>query len=295
MRRGGYGWRVLGMMMENLNELRPRMMSVAYRMLGSVADAEDAVQDAYLRLHTADSVTSPEGFLIRTTTRRCIDQLRAAQRRRTYIGPWVPEPVDTTSGVDQGKLVDSLSQGFLLMLERLSPIERAAFLLRSVFDYEYSEIAEVLDKTEPAVRQIVSRAKSRLQQGIPRFETDTAKADRLAEQFMDACRAGDKALIESLVTDDVEVHSDGGGRVTAARVVIRGRNLTARFLAGVFHKKRRNCEMHAARVNGSLGVVFTLEGKVVQVVSFAIDGDIKAIYMTLNPEKLARWSATDIR
>jgi RNA polymerase sigma-70 factor (ECF subfamily) len=283
------------MMADNLDELRPRMMSVAYRMLGSVADAEDAVQDAYLRLHTAESVTSPEGFLIRTTTRRCIDQLRAAERRRTYIGPWVPEPVDTTSGVGQGKLVDSLSQGFLLMLERLSPIERAAFLLRSVFDYEYSEIAEVLDKSEPAVRQIVSRAKSRLQQGIPRFETDIAKADRLAEQFVAACRAGDTGFIESLMTDEVEVHSDGGGLVTAARVVVRGRNRAARFLSGVFHKKRQSCEFHAARVNGAPGVVLTLDGKVVQVVSFAIDGDVKAIYMTLNPEKLARWSAAEIR
>src|SRR5262249_29617829 len=150
--------------------LRPRMMSLAYRMLGSVTDAEDAVQDAFLRLQAVEEVTSPEGFLVKTTTRRCIDQLRACRRRKEYVGPWVPEPIDTKTAAHSSALADSLRQAFLLMLERLSPNERAAFLLRSVFDYEYSQIAEVLDKSEVHVRQIVSRAKARLKQDIRRFE-----------------------------------------------------------------------------------------------------------------------------
>ena len=167
----------------NLNELRPRMMSVAYRMLGSVADAEDAVQDAFLRLQAAEQVTSLEGFLVKTTTRRCIDRLRAERHRQKYVGPWVPEPVDTKTGAPNATLADSLSQAFLLMLERLSPNERAAFLLRNVFDYEYSEIAEVLGKSEVHVRQIISRAKSHLRENTPPFEHDPREAAGLAERL----------------------------------------------------------------------------------------------------------------
>jgi RNA polymerase sigma-70 factor (ECF subfamily) len=147
-----------------LTGLRPRMMSVAYRMLGSVADAEDAVQDAFVRLQAAEEVSSPEGFLIRATTRLCIDRLRTARRRKKYVGPWVPEPVDTRDGARGSALAESLAQAFLLVLERLSPDERAAFLLRTVFDYGYAAIAEVLGKSEVHVRQIVSRARHRLGQ-----------------------------------------------------------------------------------------------------------------------------------
>jgi RNA polymerase sigma-70 factor (ECF subfamily) len=281
-------------MFDCVQELRPRMMSVAYRMLGSVVDAEDAVQDAFLRLQNARDVNSPEGFLIRTTTRRCIDQLRADRRRRTYIGPWVPEPVDTSSGIENASLEESLSQGFLLMLERLSPSERAAFVLRTVFEYEYSEIADFLGKSETYVRQIVSRAKSHLKDSAPRFRPAPEKANALAEQFVAACRAGDVKLVEQLLTDDVEVYSDGGGKVTAARVVIRGRNRIARFLAKVFHVKRRDYDMSPALVNGDPGVVFRLHGAVVHVVSLRVEEGVKAVYMSLNPDKLSRWSVAKI-
>jgi RNA polymerase sigma-70 factor (ECF subfamily) len=277
-----------------LNELRPRMMSVAYRMLGSVVDAEDAVQDAFLRLQTAEKVSSPEGFLVKTTTRRCIDMLRSDQRRKKYIGPWVPEPVDTKNGVQHNLLAESLTQAFLLMLERLSPEERAAFLLRSVFDYEYAAIANILGKTEVHVRQIVSRAKSRLEQDQLRFRPSMHEAEKLAEQFIAACRAGDVKLVEQLVTEDVEVHSDSGGKVTAARVVVRGRNLVARFLAGVFSRKRRHCEMRVATVNGEPGVIFLSGGNVIHVVSIRIEDGVRAVYMTVNPDKLSRWSAAHI-
>ncbi len=278
----------------DLSYLRPRMMSVAYRMLGSIADAEDAVQDAFLRLHAADQVTSPEGFLVRATTRRCIDQLRSDKRRKEYIGPWVPEPIDTKNGGSNADLAQSLSQAFLLMLERLAPEERAAFLLRIVFDYEYAEIAEVLGKSQAAVRQMVSRARERVRLDCPRFQAAPQEADGLAERFVHACRAGDVKQVEEMLTEEVEVHSDGGGRVSAARLIVRGRNKAARFLAAVFSKRRKDCVLHKATVNGEPGVVFTIDGAVIQVASLSIENGVRAIYMTSNPDKLSRWSLATV-
>ncbi len=273
---------------------RPRMMSVAYRMLGSVTDAEDVVQDAFVRFQAAEDVTSPEGFLIRTTTRLCIDRLRAERRRKEYIGPWVPEPVSTSAGVSNAVMAESLTQAFLLMLERLTPAERAAFLLRTVFDYEYAEIAEVVGKSEVHVRQIVSRAKQRLGRDETRFRPAPQEAHGLAERFVAACRAGDVKMIEGMFTREVEIHSDGGGKVSAARVVIRGPERAARFLAGVFSKKRGHCAMHATAVNGEPGVVFTFGGEVIQVVTLHIEGGVRAVYMTNNPDKLSRWSVAKV-
>jgi RNA polymerase sigma-70 factor, ECF subfamily len=272
-------------MTDDVNRLRPRMMSVAYRMLGSVADAEDAVQDAFVRYQTAGGVSSPEGFLIRTTTRLCIDRLRA-RRRREYVGPWVPEPVET--GGRDSALADSLTQAFLLLLERLTPDERAAFLLRTVFDYEYAEIGETLGRSEVAVRRRLGR------EGGRRFQATGARAGALAERFVAACRAGDVKAVESMFMEDVEVHSDGGGKVGAARVVVCGRDRAARFLAGVFSKKRGDCEMHATTVNGEPGVVFTSGGAVIQVVALCIEGGVRAVYMTNNPDKLSRWSVAEV-
>ena len=274
--------------------LRPRMMSVAYRMLGSVLDAEDAVQDAFVRLQTAGAVDSPEGFLIRTTTRLCIDRLRADRRRQEYIGPWLPEPVDTRSGAPNAALSESLKQAFLLMLERLTPDERAAFLLRSVFDYEYAEIADVLDKSEVHARQIVSRAREHLRHDEPRFHPAPHEADGLAERFISACRAGDVRLIEQMLTEDAEVHTDGGGKTTAARVVIQGRSRSARFLAGVFRKPLWRCPLHPTTVNGAPGLVSTVDGVVMRVLSLRIEDGVRAVYITLNPDKLTRWSDASV-
>jgi DNA-directed RNA polymerase specialized sigma subunit, sigma24 homolog len=181
-----------------------------------------------------------------------------------------------------------------LMLERLSPDERAAFLLRTVFDYEYAEIAEVVGKSEVHVRQIVTRARQRLGRDEPRFRPPPGEAGGLAERFVAACRAGDVKAIERMFTADVEVHSDGGGKVSAARTVICGRDRAARFLAGVFSKKRRGCEMRVTTVNGEPGVVFTSGGAVIQVVSLRIEGGVRAVYMTLNPDKLSRWSVAEV-
>jgi RNA polymerase sigma-70 factor (ECF subfamily) len=277
-----------------LSRFRPRMMSVAYRMLGSVTDAEDAVQEAFVRFQTAGDVASPEGFLIRTTTRLCIDRLRADRRRKEYVGPWLPEPVDTKAGTRDAAMSESLTQAFLLMLERLSPAERAAFLLRTVFDYEYAEIAQVVGKSEVHVRQIVRRAKERLQREEPRFHPVPQEASGLAERFVATCRAGDVKLVEAMFSADVEVHSDGGGKVSAARVVLRGRERAARFLAGVFSKKHGDHAMHATTVNGVPGVVFTSGNAVIQVVALCIAGGVRAVYMTNNPDKLSRWSVAEI-
>jgi RNA polymerase sigma-70 factor (ECF subfamily) len=277
-----------------LSRLRPRMMSVAYRMLGTVADAEDAVQDAFVRFQEAGGVSSPEGFLVRTTTRLCIDRLRA-RKRREYVGPWVPEPVETKGPDRDSVLAESLSQAFLMLLERLTPDERAAFLLRTVFDYEYAAIGEMLGRPEATVRQLVSRARRRLGlAGEPRFRATPAEADGLVERFVAACRAGDVTAVERMFTEDVEVHSDGGGKVGAARVVVRGRDRAARFLAGVFCKKYRGLEMHAVAVNGAPGVAFTSGGRAIQVVALCVAGGVRAVYMTNNPDKLARWSVAEV-
>jgi RNA polymerase sigma-70 factor (ECF subfamily) len=274
-----------------LQRFRPRMMSVAYRMLGSVADAEDAVQDAFVRLQSAEVKTAPEGFLIRTTTRLCIDRLRA-RRRQVYIGPWVPEPVATTDR--ESVLSESLTQAFLLMLERLSPDERAAFLLRNVFDYEYAEIAEVVNKSEVAVRQFVSRARQRIEwDSAKRFHASWARSDGLAERFVAACRAGDVKAVESMLAEDAEVHSDGGGKVSAARVVIRGRDRAARFLTGVF-RKRWYHEIESTRVNGEPGLVFKFSGQIASVLALRINAGVRAVYIPVNPEKLMHWSTTEV-
>jgi RNA polymerase sigma-70 factor (ECF subfamily) len=281
--------------MTEVNELRPRMMSIAYRMLGSVADAEDAVQDAFVRFQTAGGVSSPEGFLIRTTTRLCIDRLRA-RKRKEYVGPWVPDPVETKRAEANSPLAESLTQAFLLLLERLSADERAAFLLRMVFDYEYAEIGEVIGKPEASVRQLVSRARRRIGlDGEQRFQVSPARADGLAEQFVAACRTGDVKAVERMLAEDVEVHSDGGGKAAAARVVLREPNRVARFLTGVFHKFQAwNLESHETTVNGEPGLAFTSDGTVVAVLSLRVEGNVRVIYITRNPDKLTRWSVAAV-
>jgi RNA polymerase sigma-70 factor, ECF subfamily len=280
-------------MTDDVTALRPRMMSVAYRMLGSVADAEDAVQDAFLRYQTAGGVSSPEGFLVRTTTRLCIDRLRE-RKRREYVGPWVPEPVETHGVNERSALAESLTQAFLLLLERLTPDERAAFLLRTVFDYEYAEIGEVLGKSEAAVRQLVSRGRGRLGlDGDRRFPAAPTRADGLAERFLAACRSGDVKAVEAMLTEDVEIHSDGGGKATAARVVISGRDKVARFLVGVLRKPYMQ-DVGVATVNGEPGLVFRSGDAVHSVLSLRVEDNVRAVYIAANPDKLGRWAAAEI-
>ncbi len=274
--------------------MRPKLLALAYRMLGSIADAEDAVQDAYLRLQQTEGVRSSEAWLVKTTTRLCIDRLREAKRKRSrYVGPWLPEPISESWGgaaPDRLELAESLSMAFLVLLESLSPAERAAYLLREVFDYEFEEIGTLLNKSAVNVRQITARAKKRLGRREPRFRPRAGQADDLADQFFNACRSGDLESIEAMLAEESVYYSDGGGNTPAAPKPLIGRHRIANLLSVVFRKRQRYCEIARTLVNGKPGVVFTAEGKVLQVLTFDTeDGRIGNLYSVLNPDKLQRW------
>jgi RNA polymerase sigma-70 factor (ECF subfamily) len=282
---------------QGVDRLRPKLLAVAYRMLGTAADAEDAVQDAYLRYHQhAADVESPEGWLVKTTTRLCLDRLRAAKREE-YVGPWLPEPVpDTWAGatpVDRAELAESLSMAFMVLLETLSPAERAVYLLREVFGYEFDEIAGLIDKSAVNVRQIAARAKKRLGTRERRFQPPAGQADALAERFFAACRSGDVHAVEAMLAADVELLSDGGGKVFAAPKPVTGARKVARLLTVVFRKIRQACGLTVTTVNGRPGVVFTRDGKPVDVITVDTDGTtVGSVYVVLNPDKLRHWPAS---
>jgi RNA polymerase sigma-70 factor (ECF subfamily) len=277
----------------SVERLRPKLLAVAYRMLGTVADAEDAVQDAYLRYHQhAAEVESPEGWLVRTTTRLCIDRLRTAKREE-YVGQWLPEPVPESwagAAADRTELAESLSTAFLVLLETLSPAERATHVLREVFGYEFDEIAGLLDTTPVNVRQIASRAKKRLGTRERRFDPPPGAADELAARFFAACRSGDVGAIESMLAADVALISDGGGKAFAAKQPVVGVRKVANLLAVVFRKLRAVGEAELTTVNGGPGVVFTVAGKPVEVLTLAADGEhVNRLYAILIPDKLCHW------
>lgn len=288
-----------GQFAEEVSDLRPLLHSIAYRMLGSVAEAEDVVQEAMLRLHRArtegTAIESPKAFLAAVTTRLAIDQLRSARvRRETYIGPWLPEPVVEQRGGDvteRAEIAESLSMAFMIMLEALSPLERAVFILREVFDYGYDEIAEIVEKTEANCRQVFVRAKRRLEEGRPRFESSREKRDELAERFFAACRAADLEGLERVLAADVALYGDGGGKAAAARRPVSGRDHVSRFLVGLFTKARllRGVRLHEVTVNGQPGaMVFDAEDRLINV--FALDiaeGKVLCIRSVVNPDKLA--------
>ena len=280
-----------------VERLRPKLLAVAYRMLGTVADAEDAVQDAYLRYHQhAADIGNPEAWLVKATTRLCIDRLRKAKREE-YVGQWLPEPVPETwagAAADNLELAETLSMAFLVLLETLSPAERAAYLLREVFGYEFEEIADLLDKTPVNVRQIAARAKKRLDRKERRFAPGVARADELAGRFFAACRSGDVHAIEAMLAADVVLYSDGGGKVFAAPRPIAGVRKVANLLAVVFRKLGQIGDLTITTVNGRPGVVFAVGGKLVEVLTVALDGEaVGSVYVVLNPDKLCRWPAPD--
>lgn len=274
---------------------RPALARLAYRMLGSLADADDVLQDAYLRWSRADraAVEAPRSYLASIVTRLCLDRRRAIEdRKESYIGPWLPEPVVEPAEADPGgrlEEVESISLAFLVVLESLSPTERAAYLLRRVFDYGYDEIAAILGKGEPACRQLVSRAEARVLERRPRFEADAAEVERLTRAFLLACSTGDLDGLVGLLAPDAVSLTDGGGRATAALAPIRGAERVARFFAGLFRKAPPGLEARRVRVNGRPGVMMVLEGQVVNVLTLdVIDGRIAACYVVRNPDKLAR-------
>ena len=279
--------------------LRPRLRGLAYRMLGSVGDAEDVVQDAYLRWHqtdgAADGIRSPEAWLVTVVTRLCLDRLRArAAERAVYDGPWLPEPWPETADGDDGvpgrrlERAADLSLAFLALLERLSPEERAAFLLREVFDVGYPEIARVLGKVEAACRQMVHRARERVRQDRPRHAVTEADRRRLVGQFLAAANAGDQAALLRILAPDAAYVTDGGGKVWALRRVVRGAERIARLLAGVA-RKRPGWVHELALVNGEAGYLTYEGGRLVGATAIDTDGErILAILRVLNPDKLHR-------
>jgi RNA polymerase sigma-70 factor (ECF subfamily) len=274
---------------------RPRLLAIAYRMLGSNADAEDVVQEAYLRWQRVESADSAEAMLTTIVTRLSIDQLRSARaRRESYVGPWLPEPVVVDEGADPARnaeLADSLSLAFLTLLEELGPAERAAFLLREIFDYDYPQIARMLQKEQPATRQLVARARQRVAARRHRFQVDAETCRPIAEQFIAACRTGELRLMSSLLADDVVLWTDGGGVVQAARRPIAGADNVARFLVAVATKAPQAVAA-PAWINGQPGVVVTEAGRVITAIVLDIlDGLVVGVRLVANPDKLETLNA----
>src|SRR5438445_302708 len=264
---------------------RGRLLGLAYRMLGSRSDAEDVVQDAYLRLAGAQDVHNPEAFLVTIVTRLCLDRLKSAKaQREIYVGPWLPEPVFDAEGLSADaatELADDLSFALLLALDRLSPMERAAFLLHDVFDTPFPEVAEMLDRTEAACRQLASRARRAVRDNRPAPAKTPDNHARLLEAFAAAVASGDVAQLVALLRADAIAITDGGGRKTAALNPVVGAEKIARFFVGLAGKiAGHDIRIVPAMINGAAGALLYMDGELDHTFSFAIDGDrISAIYL----------------
>jgi len=279
---------------------RPRLFSIAYRMLGSASDAEDVLQDAWLRYSGAESssIRSPQAFATTIVTRLCLDRLKSARaKREEYIGPWLPEPVLTSelqSPAAKLERAESVTLAFLVLLEKLSPEERAVFLLKEIFEYDHSEVAEMLGTTADNSRQLLHRAKARLAEGRPRL-TGTAQSRRaVAERFARAFSAGDSAELTALLTTGVEVWSDGGGKASAARRPLVGREQVLNFLIGLHRAAHatgvaRDVSFGIEDVNSEPAIVLRVGARLESVFVFSVEGDaICGIRVVRNPVKLAR-------
>jgi RNA polymerase sigma-70 factor, ECF subfamily len=268
--------------------LRPMLLRVAYRMLGSVADAEDVVQEAFLRWFNADrnAVREPEAFLRRVVTRLCLDQLKSARHRReTYIGPWLPEPVVEAAEEE----IDDVRLPLLLALERLSPLERAAFLLHDVFGVGFDEIAETIGREPAACRQLASRARSRVRAARPRFHLPKDRGIEIAAAFFAASRHGDMEQLRSLLAADVTAYADGGGKATAATQPIVGLESVVRAHASLAHifAETMSRIVRYGFINGLPGFVTIEHGNTLQTTAIEIEnGKVVGIYVTRNPDKL---------
>lgn len=270
---------------------RRRLLGLAYRMLGSRSDAEDVVQDAYLRFIGTENVRNPEAFLVTVVTRLCLDRLKSARaQREIYVGPWLPEPVFDTDGLSTEvatELADDLSFALLLALDRLSPQERAAFLLHDVFDISFSEIAAMIGRSEPACRQLAARARRAVRDERPPPAAADSHA-HLLQAFVVAVTSGDLSRLTGLLRDDAVAVTDGGGRKTAALNPIYGADKIARFFISVAGKAAgRDIRIEAAVINGSAGALLYMDGELDHSLSISIDGErIAAIYLVRNPDKL---------
>ena len=272
---------------------RQLLFAVAYRLLGSAADADDVLQDAFLRwAEYGKPVDSPRAFLTTMVVRLCLDQLGSARARRVdYVGPWLPEPLLATDAgpAEAAELADSLSMAFLVLLEELAPAERAAFLLRDVFGYGYPEIAGMLGRREPAARKLIARARHRIGERRRRFDADLQQGQQLASQFLAACATGDLQALMSMLADDVVVWQDSGGKARAARNPIRGADKAARFLIGTARGVPASAQVSLARLNGQPGAVITDSGRVTAtIVLDVLHHQVTGIRIVVNPDKLSR-------
>jgi RNA polymerase sigma-70 factor (TIGR02957 family) len=283
---------------ELFDELRPVAFGIAYRMLGSVSEAEDVVQEALLRVHQAldkgERIASPQAFVATIATRLAIDELRSARaRRESYVGEWLPEPIVTDSSDDpaqHAEMADSLSLAMLVVLESLSPEQRAVLLLHDVFDYGYPEIAPIVGKSEDNVRQLATRARRHVEERRPRFQTTPEQQEELSRRFFAAAEEGDLSGLEALLAHDVELTGDGGGKAPALARTLRGRSRVARTIVGWFRLSARlpGLSMRAVEINGGPGALFLdAEQQVVSVLALDIaGGQIRGIRGIVNPDKL---------
>jgi RNA polymerase sigma-70 factor, ECF subfamily len=278
-------------------ELRPLLFSIAYRMVGSVSEAEDIVQEAFLRLHRAvrdgAEVASPKAYLSAVTTRLAIDHLRSARvRRERYVGAWLPEPLVTDPEADaaaHAETADSLSMAFLVLLERLSPVERAVFLLHEVFGYPYAEIAGLVGKSEENCRQVAARARRHVEAGRPRFEPSRRQREELASRFFAAVEQGDTEGLVGLLAADAVMYADGGGKAPARAAPLHGALPVARLLLGLARQARvLGLRTRAAEVNGQPGAMaYDPDGRLVTVLCLEIaDGRVNTVRAVVNPDKL---------
>ena len=282
--------------MDQFETYRPLMFSIAYRMLGSAMEAEDILQDAYLRYQkvAAERIESHKAFLTTMVTRLCINALQSARaQRETYVGPWLPEPILTEedslpSPAGQAGLYDSISMAFLVLLENLTPLERAVFLLREVFDYDYAEVAAIVGREEAACRQLFSRAKKHLTEQRPRFESDPQQHRQLLDSFVEAVGSGDLDSLMQLLADDVTMWADGGGKARGAAInPLHGRDAVARFMIASRRFPASAVRAEIELINGRPAVVLRTDERVVAVVSIAVEGgQISNVWIVGNPDKL---------
>ncbi|MFI1483802.1 RNA polymerase sigma-70 factor [Streptomyces sp. NPDC020747] len=281
---------------EVFEEHRPVLTGVAYRMLGRVADAEDVVQEAWLRWSGADrsDVREPRGYLVRVTTRLAIDRLRQVQsRKEAYVGPWLPEPYVTDFGAtapdtaERAVLADSVSLAVLVVLESLSPLERAVFVLREAFGYPFADIAVTLDRSESAVRQLAGRARRHVEEKRPRYEVDPAEQRDLTERFLAAATEGDLEGLMSLLAPDVRLVGDSGGRAQAPLRVLESADKVGRFIAGISQKGIADASFRFLEVNGGPALLVLSGDKPDSVLQLdVVNGRIQCVYIIRNPEKL---------